>query len=327
MVFWKTFPFYNWIQSISPTDLFCSFPFYKESIPSPTKQHFDIYTKFHPLSDLHEIRIFLKTFFGNPPFKPILNIPIEHLLSPRDFILVVRDSNKKIVGCVRQHYVGKLINVNKDIYLIDCLCIHPKWRKKGITDYLLTSLHRFANSVIKPNNIFLKEGNILPILQFPLYSGTYVYRELTCKVETPLVKSLSINQAYNYIDKYLEIYPNTLIISNKDSTNQYWRLYKNNVYSILVCFQDTFQYIFENGSYKKIGWITAWLENSIINDTIRQDASKQLSDSMYTTFDYIWINQEWTGKSYLWKVDGMFHWYSYQWSSSLKINKSYCILN
>jgi hypothetical protein len=50
---------------------------------------------------------------------------------------------------------------------------------------------------------------------------------------------------------------------------------------------------------------------------------------MYPVFDYVWMNKKWIGKENNsgWKIDGLFNWYSYQWTSSISINNSYCILN
>ena len=75
---------------------------------------------------------------------------------------------------------------------------------------------------------------------------------------------------------------------------------------------------------KKMGWITAWIESPNIN---YEEASTQICDSMYGIFDYIWGNKQWIGNSKEWKTDGQFHWYLYQWNTSIHINNSYCILN
>ncbi len=126
------------------------------------------------------------------------------------------------------------------------------------------------------------------------------------------------------MDVFRELRRDLFIIRNSTNPNQYWRLYKKDTYKILVCFQDTYQ-IDENG--KKLCWATAWIESPNITDNIREEASRELSASMYPQFDLCWINKEWSGNSSLWKEDGPFHWYCYQWASSINIKKSYCILN
>jgi hypothetical protein len=133
-----------------------------------------------------------------------------------------------------------------------------------------------------------------------------------------------------------------LIIRNINSTNQIWKLYEKGIYKVLVCFQDAYQ-SFEakrpeakrpeakrpeaNGQLKKICWATGWIESPNMTDEYREEASRELSDSMYPAFDYVWMNKKWIGRySDKWKIDGPFHWYSYQWTSSININNSYCIL-
>jgi hypothetical protein len=96
---------------------------------------------------------------------------------------------------------------------------------------------------------------------------------------------------------------------------------------VLVCFQDTYQKFEEDGNMKKICWATGWIESPNMTDNIREEASKELSAMMYPEFDYVWMNKEWIGNNSEWKIDGFFHWYSYQWTTSLNIKKSYCILN
>jgi hypothetical protein len=117
------------------------------------------------------------------------------------------------------------------------------------------------------------------------------------------------------------------IIRNILSTNQIWKLYKKDTYKVLVCFQDAYQRFEENGRMKRIAWATAWIESPNMTDNIREEASKELSDTMYPDFDYVWMNKEWVGNNDMWKIDGPFHWYSYQWTTCINIKKSYCILN
>jgi GNAT superfamily N-acetyltransferase len=324
MVFWKTYPLSYLIQSLWNLKPFISYPFTKQPLSSPTGISCEIFSREYPIHCPNEIIYYLQTYFGIPPHKPILIIPEKSLLGPRDILLIVRDISTKIVGCIRYHYIGEFID--EPIYVVDCFCIHPEWRGKGVGDYLLTELHLYANNHQIPHAMFLKEGSLLPIIQIPLYTGTYVYRELSCYSISRYIRNLSIPEAYRLIDIYCKVYPNQLIIRNSETSNQIWKLYKKGFHSILVCFQDTFQKIDENNKYKKIGWITAWLESSLITDEIRKEASKELTDTMYGIFDYIWMNQAWIGSSSLWKVDGTFHWYSYQWTTGLPIHRSYCIL-
>jgi hypothetical protein len=231
------------------------------------------------------------------------------------------------VGCIRYHYLGIFVtNNSQEIYCEDCFCIHPNWRKKGLGDYLLTKLHIFVNKNNIPYSMFLKEGPKLSIINEPFYSGLYVFRE-TKKSEIKNITSLTITQAYSLMDIFREFNRNLFVIRNNRSKNQHWKLYQKDTNKILVCFQDAYQRFDENGKIKKIGWITGWFESSNVTDNFREEASKELSDSMYELFNYIWANSKWVGKHSEWKIDGYFNWYLYQWTSNINIKSSYCILN
>ena len=315
MVFWKTYPISNvietWYNQITQKK-FISQQFQKKSVASPTNVHYELAT----LQHLDEIREYLKMYFGKPPFKPLLDIPQKYLLCKGDHLLFVRDKSGKIAGTLRYHYIGRY---KEEIYCVDCFCIHPQWKRKGVGDYLLTELHHYVNKWNIPYSVFLKEGAQLSIIHPPLYHGIYVYREISHDPST-YVQNISIKVAFRLMEIWKQINPDVFIIANRNSSNQIWRLYKKDHYTVIACIQDAYQSI--NG--KKIGWITGWLESPDITDTIRTEASKEISES--APYDYIWMNKLWTTDMNMWKVDGSFYWYSYQWTS-YSIGRSYCIMN
>ena len=313
MVFWTTYPFWNTI--LWKKERFIKQPFHKNSIETSYSL---IYEWITPINS-KEICDYLYTYFGSPPRTPILDIPEDQLLGPLDHLLVVRDLNRDIIGTIRYHYSG--IFNNEKIYCVDCFCIHPSWRGKGIGDQLLSRLHIYANERNIPYAIFLKEGTTLSILHLPLYTGTYVYRKIDTIYKNRNIMDLTITQAHHLLQIYENIYPNLVIIKNKYSQNQLWKIYKNGIHSILVCFQDTYQ----RKEGKRMAWATAWLESPLITDTHRCEASTYLSDRLYPAFDYVWMNRLWIGSSKKWHQDGTFHWYSYQWSTGSMIHRSYCI--
>lgn len=235
-----------------------------------------------------------------------------------DIILTVRDT-EKLVGCIRY----RCIDIKKKIHLVDCFCIHPEWRGKGVGDYLLHDLHHRMKE--KPYAIFLKEGASLPIPSY--YTSTYVYRHILPQtiVSASYVSDISILLAYQLMKIYQQFKPFFKIA--RPSSNQQWRFYKNGYHSILACVQDTYQTLHE----KKMGWITAWIESPGITDTIREDASYQLSQ--VNEFDMIWMDWNWTVKYPTdtsldtWTIDGPFHWYTYQWVPELSIDRSYCFIH
>lgn len=328
MVFWKTYPFREILKCTFNDYTFRDLVFTKSQLNIPNGLE-DGILNVNNLKLITELKQFLKMYFGQPPSKPILDIPENELLGEKDHILYLRKlDNGQIVGCIRYHYIGIFVSSNNQkIYSVDCFCIHPDWRKKGIGDYLLTKLHNYANNLKIPYTLFLKEGYSLNIIHQPYYSSIYVFRKPCPNINSPNVKTLTINEAYKMMDIFRELNPNIFIIRNIESKNQIWKLYKYEMYKILVCFQNTYQSFEEDGQIKKIGWITSWIESPNITDKYREDASKCLSDSMNDKYDYIWANKEWVGHSKEWKDDGPFNWYLYQWTTCLNIKRSYCILN
>jgi hypothetical protein len=342
MVFWTTYPISNIIQTKFNNKSFKSQIFDRKLVKSPTGIEGIVIRSNQNTKYLKDVRQFLINNFGSPPTTPILDIPEKQLLGTKDNIIILKDVDTNIVGCIRYHYLGIFIsdinntnNINNEIYCVDCFCVNNKWRRKGVGDYLLTTLHKYVNANNIPYSMFLKEGRNLSIIHSPLYTGIYVYRKLdgcdtiyiTQTVNT--IKSLSVPEAYKLMDLFRELNTDLFIVRNMDSTNQMWRLYNNNTYKVLACFQDAYQRFEEDGEMKKIAWCTGWIESPNMTDEYREEASRELSDTMYPDFDYVWMNKEWCGNNTNndWKIDGPFNWYTYQWTTSINIKKSYCILN
>jgi hypothetical protein len=333
--FWKSYPLSLVLESKFNMNIFLPQEF-ERAWPSLSSEY--AYTiisgREHIASQkITKIRQFIKTHFGSPPTTPILDIPEEHLLPIEDYIILITGPcSQDIIGCIRYHYLGQFITFNsKPIYCVDCFCIHPDFRKKSLGDFLLTTLHCFVNANKIPYSLFLKEGKSLSIVHTPLYSGTYVYRKLTTPIEpTHNVTPLSPQVAFNMIDIFQEFTPDLFIIRNIHSQNQTWLLYKYATNIVLACFQDTFQWFLDETHTKnRIVWCTAWFESPGLTDNCRAEAAKQLSDFFAPKFEYIWMNKVWSvidNNSSIWKEDGHFHWYTYQWCSASHITRSYCIM-
>ena len=321
MVFWSIIP------QFSVCTPFSSHLIEKDAILSPIGNHAIRITHATATPELKtEICTYLRTYFGNPPYTPVLDIPESCLLSPRDYLFLVRDHEEQIAGTIRYRYTGEFfanhIHHVEDpaIYRVDAFCIRPDWRKKGLGDYLLTELQRYATANGQPYAMFLKEGPSLSITHIPLYSSSYVYRPIKA-IKVSHVRLFSCLQAYHMLDLYHRIYPNVCIIRNQNG-NQHWRFYKNGYSTILACFQDTYQRL----EGKKMAWCTAWLESSVVTDDIRSEAAIELTNTL-ALFDYVWMNKKWVGHHSAWKQDGGFHWYTYQWSTNLTLDRSMCILD
>jgi hypothetical protein len=326
MVFWRQHSLL-W-RSFAPTRRFQPLVCEKEKLPSPTGQEAK---QIHRNDANAKTRIchFLRVHFGTPPTTPVLDIPEEYLLSKDDYLFYVEDDIGHLVGCIRYHHVGLFQTDNpQPIYVVDCFCIHPKWRKKGVGDYLLTVLHQFANKHDIPYALFLREGSPLSILTPPMYSGQYAYRDVTRPLHhISAVRSLTPHQAYRMVQLYREGNPDIVLIGKESYPNQSWKWYRYQGRNILACVQNTYQTFQKNGKQQRIGWMTAWLESPNVTEEDRVQASLAITQSLHGQFDYIWTNVAWTGGDKNWTLDGGFHWYPYQWTTSLHIKRCYCILH
>lgn len=284
----------------------------------------------HEVEQKTQIRDFLRCHFGTPPTSPVLDIPEESLLGPSDILFYVLDNNCRLIGCVRYHAIGEL--ASHPIYLVDCFCIHPRFRKRGLADYLLTTLHRFANKHGIPYALFLKEGAPLPIWSIPLYTSSYVYKQVKHQIAGHNLQHLTPKEGHRLLDIFCNVIPTCLVIRPSSSHNQSWRLYRESPHQmILACVQDSYQGLQEaDGQRKRMGWITAWLESPTVSEDGRARAITAIADSMEGQMDYIWANKAWIGSSNVateWKEDGSFHWYTYQWNTNLHLKSGYCIIH
>ncbi len=252
-------------------------------------------------SEKREISKFLKAHFKKSPSSPEYIQPLND--STQTILYMIEPSNtSNIIASIRYKYIGT--NQANPIHCIDCFCIHPQWRKKGIGTYLLASLH---NEVIQRiQSVFLKEGSLLPINHAPFYSSTYVYRH---NINPPLhskhVSIIPTALAHKLVNIFLEFNPQTFLILNPDSQNQKWLYYKDGTKWALALILDTYQTI--HG--QKMGWITGYIHSPNINTNESHHIIDILSD--YSGYSYIWTDIVWASH---WKVDGPYHWYSYYWN-------------
>lgn len=141
------------------------------------------------------------------------------------------------------------------------------------------------------------------------------------------IRSLTPKSAYSLINIFQEFYNNSLfiILNKNNSDNQIWKLFKLREHYILSCFQDTYQRYNDN----IMGWCTLWIESPNLPNRVREFAAIELTESLKDNFDMIWMNSNWVGElsslNPIWKIDGQFHWYAYQWAS-YNNNTSYGIV-
>jgi len=178
-------------------------------------------------------------------------------------------------------------------------------------------------------SLFLKEGRALP-RHTPLYSSTYVYRRLKGCGQGDLKISLSPPKAQALVATYRRLHPDTVWVYDVENKNQLWLFWKEGLEWILICVQDPHQ-TFEGG---RIGWVTA----CFAKEPIRKEPFEALVNS--APYSWIWMDRAWlpegstewnpqattTEGSTEWSLDGPFHWYAYQWSTNLRIQRFYGIV-
>lgn len=321
----RSFPFFSPFRSF-PFEQ--SDPFFSFDHPIPTKPYCEHITYPANPTLLQTVCTFLTSSFAK---EPRLVFTPDTLLGPSDHLFLLRMADGTLIGTLRYHFIGTIwTGDHPRIHVVDAYCLHPAHRQKGYGAYLLQKLHHTANKLGEPHAIFLKEGNPLSLLHLPYFSGQYVYRQLHSSTSST-VRILSPIQAHRWITQYQRLYPETLLIlSPPYSPNQHWRAYKEGHSVILACFQDTRQKWMSH-SEARLGWATVWLESPNVTDPIRRRGAIHLSDSMSSEFEWLWFNRKWIGSEDLkdgaFQADGTFHWYTYQWASSLSVTQSYGIMN
>ncbi len=325
---------------------FISYPFHRPPVTIPEEiGQIEHITSLHPDSTKHDICQFLQTYFSCRESSTVLSVPRLSFTADtlfengeKDHIFLLRNKTDGIIGTVRYHWNGYFMggpSPPPTMYLVDALCVHPKWRRKQIVDYLLTELQKFANENHIPNAIFLKEGrSVKPFSLMFYYTSQYVYRNLsslslskTTHSSTHTIHTLTSQQAFSWIDIYLQLYPNTLFIGHPHSKNIQWLLYRNGPHRVLAGIQNTHQIY--PGTNETMGWVTVWFEMGPVTDRIRKQASLDITNHLQGIYDWIWMDVVWAGakeKSEEWMMDGDFYWYQYQWETNKVIEHSYGII-
>ena len=279
----------------------------------------------HSSDQLEHVCRFLESNFGNPPKTPTLS---PDLLSHRtsQIVIYIQDTTtSEIVASIRYKYAGHF--EKKQISLVDCFCIAPEWRKKGLGTYLLTALHNYAMSLNIGFCLFLKES--APQFTFirPFYSSSYLFtkvkplvQRLVQTMQTP--QTIQTSQANAIIRAFTSIYPDTFILMNISPEQQktiHWRFFRSGSNLVLASFQDSGQIHTDGG---KIGWCTGCLQTAFPN---KIQVIDEIVDSL--PFDWVWIDRVFINDTsrQRWKEDGQFHWYTYQWSTCLNLGDSYIL--
>ncbi len=241
----------------------------------------------------------------------------------KDEIYITISDDIGIVGSIRSKPGGYF--EDNSICIIDCFCVRSDWRRKGIGTYLLNQIQKECAKRNIYNAIFLKEGK--PIQQIgvePIYSSYYAFRDVTNSNIPDTVKQLQPNLAYSLLSNYSLLRPDTFLILNRETENQKWFHYKKDTYWVLAVVQNSYQ-VFKDGN--TIGWITGWIESPTMTDEVRKEAAEDITSACSPYYNMIWMDNKWTSTSNKFMIDGSFHWYTYQWTTSLIPGTSYCIMS
>ena len=287
-----------------------------------------------------EVCAFLQTWFGSPPNHPRFVLTESELfLGPSDWILFLRcPSTHQLLGTLRYRFMGTLNNApteaEKDVSVVDCFCVHPAWRGKGVGDQLLTALHRLANPCRRPYALFVKEGSTARIPLLAAYTGSYVYRRLSPRLAISDVGRGStllpvpVRLAHRLLRVHHQVYPDRFLLFPGHTRNQWWFLYRSpqqTTASILIGIQDSYQRAAAASSNGRMAWMTAWLPTTTITSEDRRRAIQEISQCPVLTnrFDWIWADRNMIGTHAEWKDDGVFQWYTYQWNTDATFQDGY----
>ena len=267
---------------------------------------------------------FIEAHFRSSPTAP----PFKYVTAPDEIFLTVDDEKSALAGTIRARPIGTFDG--EPVSVIDCFCVRPDWRKRGLGSYLLRQLQTEAAARGRYNAIFLKEGAPLSLFGIhPFYSSVYAYRYVANGVASgsSAAKPIPTHVAHRLVDNYILLNPDTFLIRNREAANQNWFYWRESATAwVIALIQDSYQE-FPNGG-GKIGWMTGWLESGRLSTTARRQAAEAITAAAApAAYDWVWLDERWTGDSPVFARDCPFHWYSYQWATSLLPGQSYCIMN
>lgn len=207
--------------------------------------------------DLENILPFIKQHYNNDFSDFSLEYTIDHLkwyFNKAVFNFIVLKTNDEIIGCIS----GKcdliyLNNIEENVYIINYLCIHKNYRKRGLLNYLIAEIGRLAlikniytgiyiskNKHSKPLckvNYFLHYKNPeylhkLGLLKIPIFNFSNEYFFYTLKLENINLNYISIEKnkivTENIINKLNEKYVSSnyklSTIFNKDMFNNNYKI-------------------------------------------------------------------------------------------------------
>jgi ribosomal protein S18 acetylase RimI-like enzyme len=117
---------------------------------------------------------FLRVYFTEPRAQIILDVPatvLEAGLSSGALIGVEARAGQELIGFVVSSYGGKYLNT--DVSMITWLCVHPQWRKRGVTNMLLRTMLKLTPQ--RGIHIWRNDGWLRSPIP-PVFSDTRIQR-------------------------------------------------------------------------------------------------------------------------------------------------------
>ena len=121
-----------------------------------------------------EYSAFLRVYFAEPKAAILLDVPTQVLedgLSTGTLIGVEARAGQQLVGFVVSSYGGRYLNT--DVSMITWLCVHPDWRKRGVTNLILRTMLRLAPQ--RAIHIWRNDGWLRSPIP-PVFSDTRIQR-------------------------------------------------------------------------------------------------------------------------------------------------------
>ncbi len=230
-----------------------------------------------------------------------------------------------ILGVISSLPLGRLRRAgsaptNYEVRLIRDFCVAPAARGRGVGNALLQAILADSRALGQVCAVFLKEGAPIGRAGPSLYSSTWMYRRYKGRDSSFGASEIPAR----HVDEILAMFSaeNPRVIYNlppvREATATRVFIYKGFSGAILAAFTPAYQKHPNNNT--EIIYQTGWLERGEVFPMERIDAARALSELAARTMGagWIWMDRAALGKQalpLLWRPDGPFHWYAYNWTA------------
>lgn len=247
-------------------------------------------------------------------------------------LLYYQPSLRKLLGAILSSPLGHLRRggstsippTNFQLRLIRDFCVAGDERRSGRGSELLLGVLRDCALLDQHYTIFLKEGLPLAGAGPSLYSSRWMYRRVSLDAsgDNRRVSELARLQLQNTIAIYALDKPAALYNVPPESHRLATRvfLYEGFRGAVIAAFTPAYQ---SHPAGGEIIFQTGWFEHGNLLPTERSDAAQQLSSAAAVAMNapWVWMDTATVAGARrlpaVWKADGPFHWYAYNWSAGL----------